>query len=67
LKLNFAKDDLIPRKCHAEEEKVADLLTDNIRWGDLRGDLNQDEAALVLWAEVPGLNVLLDKKGGSPP
>jgi AcrR family transcriptional regulator len=63
---DFAEDDLIARKCYAEGEKVANLLVstirEGIRDGSLRGDLDPEETMLVLWAELLGLNVLLDKK-----
>jgi AcrR family transcriptional regulator len=63
---DFAEDDLVARKCYAEGEKVADLLAATIRDGirdkSLRADLEPEETALVLWAELLGLNILLDKK-----
>ncbi len=63
---DFAEDDHVARKCYAEGEKIADLLTstirDGVRDGSLRSDLDPEETALVLWAELLGLNLLLDKK-----
>ncbi len=63
---DFAEDDHVARKCYAEGEKVADLLTstirDGIRDGSLRRDLDPEETALVLWADLLGLSLLLDKK-----
>jgi AcrR family transcriptional regulator len=63
---DFAEDDHIARKCYAEGEKGADLLASTIRDGisdgSLRADLDPGETALLLWAELLGLNILLDKK-----
>jgi AcrR family transcriptional regulator len=63
---DFGRDDPIAARCYTEGEKTVGLLLNTLRDGvadgSLRRDINPEEAAVVLWAQILGMTIVLSRK-----